>query len=351
MTVPVSGRGPASPARPTWWWIQYLRGLAAAGVVIFHVYEEPLGPAGRSFEIGRHGVDVFFVISGFIMYSAARDERFVQFISRRLIRVFPLYWLATALAVLLYSGFDNIRPSGTETVLSLALLPHYSEAHPAEIWPILVPGWTLSYELWFYLLFALGIAARRVVAVPVLAIAALVTLGLVLKPQLAPLVVATNPLLVEFLLGLLIALAVHRRPALLPGIVLATLAAALGGAALGSSEVAIYAGAAAIVSGALWLERRSPGKPVAVLRLLGDASYSVYLFHLPFLFVFFRIASAQLVTPSAAAANVMAIVAIVAALSVGVLLHLTVEKPALRILNGWNRRLLARVAPPAPPRS
>ena len=262
--------------------------------------------------------------------------------------MFPLYWLATVLAVPLYFAFDGVRPSGTETVLSLALIPHYSEAHRAEIWPILVPGWTLSYELWFYLLFALGIAARRVVAVPVLAIAALVTLGLVLKPHFAPLVVATNPLLIEFLLGLLIALAVHRRPALLPGIVLATLAVALGGATLGSSEIAIYAGAAAIVSGALWLERRSPGKPVAVLRLLGDASYSIYLFHLPFLVAFFRIASMLLDNPSAAAANAMAVAAIVAALAVGVLLHLTVEKPALRILNGWNRRLVARVSPAAP---
>ena len=347
MTVPASAPAPASASaeRPTWWSIQYLRGLAAAGVVIYHVYATFPAPTGRSFEIGARGVDVFFVISGFIMYSAARDECFVQFVTRRLIRVFPLYWLATVLALLVYFGFDDIRPSGTETVLSLALFPHYSETHLSEIWPILIPGWTLSYELLFYALFALGIAARRVVAVPVLAIAALVTLGLVLKPQLAPLIVATSPLLIEFLLGLFIARALHRRPALLPGIVLAALAVSLGGAALGADTVAIYAGAAAIVSGALWLERRRPGHPVAELRLLGDASYSIYLFHIPFLFVVERAIGDSLDGASLTVVNAVALTAVVASLAFGILIHLTLEKPLLRILNGWNRRLLAPAAP------
>ena len=263
--------GPTAP-RQTWWWIQYLRGLAATGVVIFHAYADPLAPTGFSFELGAHGVDVFFVISGFIMYSAARDERFVQFISRRLIRVFPLYWIATIVAVAIYLAFGGNRPSGTETVLSLALIPHYSEAHRSEIWPILVPGWTLSYELFFYALFAVGIATRRVVAVPILAIVALVTLGALVRPVLAPLVVATNPLLIEFALGLLIAVVMHRLPALLPIVALASLAAALAGAFAGSSQTTVFAGSAAIVAGALWLERRRPGQPIVGLRMLGDAS-------------------------------------------------------------------------------
>ena len=117
---------------------------------------------------------------------------------------------------------------------------------------------------------------------------------------------------------------------------------------LGSTQTALFAGAAAIVSGALWLERRSPGKPVAALRLLGDASYSIYLFPTPFLLLFDIFVVARFDALSSLAANAMTVAAIVAALAVGVLLHLTVEKPALRILNGWNRRLLARVAPAAP---
>ncbi len=340
--------GPA-PARrgPTFWWIQYLRGLAAAGVVIFHYYEIP--PAGRSFQIGKHGVDVFFVISGFIMYSAARDERLAPFISRRLIRVFPLYWLATMLAIIIYFGFDGTYPSATEAVLSLTLIPHYSEVHTSYISPILIPGWTLSYELLFYALFGLGIAARRVVAVPVLAIGALVTLGVIFKPQLAPLVVATNPLLIEFLLGLLIAWVLHRRSTILPGIAFAALALALGGIAWDASRVAVFAGATAIVSGALWLEHRTPGKPVPSLRLLGDASYSIYLFHVPFLFGFHRLIILPLGDLSLFAADALALAAIGSAIGVGVVLHLVIEEPGLRLLNGWSRRLLTRAAPALSP--
>lgn len=349
MTEPASDPAPSlSGERRTYWWIQFLRGLAAAGVVIFHVYANFPIPTGRSFEIGARGVDVFFVISGFIMYTAARNERFVQFISRRLIRVLPLYWLATALFLALVFGFDGVLPSAIDTVLSLALIPQYSETHPAHIWPILVPGWTLSYELWFYALFAVGIAARRVVAVPVLAIAVFVVLGLILQPRLAPLVVATAPILIEFILGLLIAVAVHRRPALLPAILLGLLAAWLGGFALGSDRVVYFAGAAAIVAGALWLERCFSGKPVSGLRLLGAASYSIYLFHIPFLFVFERLVL-RLDDLSLLKANILAVVGIVSSIVFGIVVHLALEKPGLRILNGWNRQLFARYGPAAPP--
>lgn len=355
MTEPTFPPPHGSGSRPTYWWIQYLRGLAAAGVVIYHVYDYFPAPLGRSFEIGAHGVDVFFVISGFIMYSAARDERVIQFVSRRLIRVFPLYWLATLFLLLLELLILKKHPSGTETVLSLALIPHYSEMHRAEIWPILVPGWTLSYELLFYGLFALGIATRRVLAVPVVAIVALVALGALYKPHLAPLVVATSSLLLEFLLGLLIGLAVHRRPALLLGIVLAAVAVSLGSLVLDWNGAAVYAGAAAIVAGAVWLEgsrsriaerRDNPSpRPIRSLRLLGEASYSIYLFHTPFLGVVSWLAGDSLAGVSELAANTIAVAQIAAALGIGLLFHKMLEKPLLRIFNGWNRQLMAHIYP------
>ena len=334
---------PNESARPTFWSIQYLRGAAAAGVVTYHVYNNFPVPTGRSFEIGRYGVDVFFVISGFIMYTAARSERVTRFVSRRLIRVVPLYRLATVVAALLYFWFDGVHPSGTEAVLSLALVPHYSEAHRGEIWPILVPGWTLSYEMLFYGLFAIGLIARRVVAVPIFAIAVLVTFGAIFGPKSAPLIVLTSPLLIEFLLGILVALAQHRRPAWLPAIMLALTAAALGGLALGLERVTIFASAAAIVAGAAWLDQRHHRKPVRALLTLGDASYSIYLFHIPILFVVDRSIEKSLRAASPATIDAAAVAALAIALVGGVLLHFALEKPLLGAVNGWHRRTFSRV--------
>lgn len=303
--------------------------------MIFHVYDNFPQPLGRSFGIGARGVDVFFVISGFIMYTAARDEHLLRFITRRLIRIFPLYWLATFCLMLIILVFQGRHASWTETMLSLALVPHYSESHAGQIWPILVPGWTLSYELLFYALFALGIATRRVVAVPALAIVALVTLGALLKPSSAIFVVMTNPLLIEFLLGMLIALVVHHRPSLLTGIVIAAMAALLVGYVEQAGRVFVFATAAFMVLGAVWFERWRPGRPIAALRLLGDASYSIYLFHSPFLFLVDRLWVERLNGISLLAANAVALAEIVAALAVGVVLHLVLERPVLRTLNRW----------------
>lgn len=333
-------------ARPTYWSIQYLRGIAAVGVVVFHVYENPPVPLGTNFWIGAHGVDIFFVISGFIMYAAARTERFVQFVSRRLIRIFPLYWLATLIAMALYWYFDRVRASGTETALSLLLAPHYSEAHPTQIWPILVPGWTLSYELLFYVLFAAGIAARRVVLVPGLAIAALVLIGALFRPHVAPLAVATDPRLLEFLSGLMIAFALHRRPSLVPAIAAGSWAATIVGFVASWDRTMIFAGATAIVSGAILLETRYMTKPNGALRLLGDASYSIYLFHIPFLLVIERLfATTETGLPPVVAHCVVLVCAGVAVMA-GIAAHRMVERPLLRTLNTWNRRLLKPIHDP-----
>lgn len=330
--------------RVTYWSIQYLRGLAAVGVVIFHVYDNSTLPLGATFEIGAHGVDVFFVISGFIMYSAARGERLYDFISRRLIRIFPLYWAATFLAIALYFLFDRVHPSGTETVLSLSLIPHYSEAHPDQVWPILVPGWTLSFEILFYALFAVGLAIRRVVVVPAAAIGALVVAGVIFEPRSAPLTVATNPLLIEFMLGVAIALALDRRPALLLPLALSAATVALAEYVREATGATLYAGAATIVAGSLWLERTQTRGPIRALQILGDASYSIYLFHTPLLFVIERLLVVRLEVDSSPLANVIAVAAIAVVVAIGVAAHFMLEKPLLRKLNDWNRRLTRRSA-------
>lgn len=339
------------PAR--WLGIQYLRGLAACGVVVFHYFDGPMAPDGYAFPAGAYGVDLFFVISGFIMFAVAAAEPVGRFLQRRLSRIYPLYWIATATAMLGYWLFDRIHPSGTELVQSLALWPHFSEAHRTEIWPVLVPGWSLSYELYFYALFAIGLAWRRPLAVPILAIALAIGLGALLHPQAAPLRVATNPLLAEFAAGLIIARVALARPRWLTLLAcwLVLLCAVF--VAAGAPRGAIGGGAALVVAATALLERGAKMPDLALPRVLGDASYSIYLFHSPILLAVERLARPA-THPGAAAAG-SAVLAIGGTIALCVVLHFVAEKPLLRATHRACRRagewLAARrgQAPDLPP--
>lgn len=336
----------ASPPPARWLGIQYLRGLAACGVVAFHYFDGPMAPAGYDFMAGSYGVDLFFVISGFIMFAVARTEPVGRFLERRLSRIYPLYWIATAVAVAGYWGFDRIHPSGTELVQSLALWPHFSEAHRTQIWPVLVPGWSLSYELYFYALFAAGLAMRRPVLVPVLAIALAICLGALLHPQSAPLRVATNPVLAEFAAGLVVAAAALAARGWLALFTawLGLLAGAL--LATGAPREAIGVAAAILVAATVLTERGGRLPDLALPRVLGDASYSIYLFHSPILLVIER--TTRPANSPGLAATGSAALAIGGTVALCVVLHFVLEKPLLRTtyrttrwlgqrLTGWSR--------------
>ncbi|MGX7873321.1 acyltransferase family protein [Mesorhizobium sp. ORM6] len=134
--------------------IQYLRGLAAVAVVCFHVNQQFGGP----FYAGAAGVDVFFVISGFIMWvtTAGRPAQPWRFISRRATRIVPLYWIVTLLtapAIFLKPRFfyDHLL-SPINFFGSLFFVPVLEKG---ALHPVILQGWTLSYEIMFYLIFTL----------------------------------------------------------------------------------------------------------------------------------------------------------------------------------------------------
>ena len=108
--------------------IQYLRALAALFVVFHHSRNpEPwlFNPIPQ-LDVGQSGVDIFFVISGFIMYSAARAEAPWEFIVRRAVRIVPMYWLATFFLVILNVVHDNFHRWDIKHVFySIFFIPHY----------------------------------------------------------------------------------------------------------------------------------------------------------------------------------------------------------------------------------
>jgi len=150
--------------------VQYLRALAAWLVVFHHFVQILLGfhqvsnGVERFFaQYGSLGVDLFFVISGFIITVsvAKKKESCLVFIKRRLLRIVPAYWfytLLTLVLVLFIDGFFKYSAVDIEFVLKSLLFIPVENPRDIGLFPLLTVGWTLNYELYFYALFALTLA-------------------------------------------------------------------------------------------------------------------------------------------------------------------------------------------------
>jgi exopolysaccharide production protein ExoZ len=167
--------------------LQALRGLAALFVVIFHYHFRLGGPDEHALEYWHSifgwsfiGVDIFFVISGFIMVYTTRQHSpgivtSGKFLLNRMIRILPLYYLLLFFAFLLNGAFylldneesaRNLISALTFTVSTIAVSPQYIDLE--QMYNV---RWTLNYELYFYLVFALCLLFRQRI-LPLLAWAA-----------------------------------------------------------------------------------------------------------------------------------------------------------------------------------
>ncbi len=128
--------------------IQALRAIAATSVILVHI---PF--IGK----GAFGVDIFFVISGFIIcYISSLNSD--DFLLKRVFRIVPLYWLGTfgvfLLALVVPAWLNATTANLTDLAKSLFLIPYKRE--DGGTFPMLFLGWTLEYEMFFY--FAFGLA-------------------------------------------------------------------------------------------------------------------------------------------------------------------------------------------------
>jgi len=282
--------------------IQYLRALAALMVVLCHTVPEPgaarAGAVSQFALVGAMGVDMFFVISGFVMaLICASETRPFEFLRRRLIRVAPLYWMCSlvALAAALAGGRMHVEtPPTLGLIVSSFLFLPYWDASVGRVTPLLTQGWSLQYEMFFYLVIALGLAVapRRVLTIVGAAIAGLAAIGAVAGvPHHGPaslLDVYVDPMLAEFVAGLAIGglwraerLPGPRAAAALLVFGLAGLAAALfAGPDPTPARALVWGGPCAlIVLGCVALEAAGRMPDLPLLSAIGDASYSLYLTH------------------------------------------------------------------------
>lgn len=216
--------------------IQVLRGLAALLVVFYHALGmhlqaiERMGAEGATsglqglFVNGYAGVDLFFVISGFIMVWVTRSGQAgaaasAEFLFARITRIYPLWWAAALVATLYYLYFYMPGPDAPEWRLALregegaGYLLRSFLLWPQENFPIHSLGWTLIHEMYFYVVFAvLLLLPRQVLPFALLLWGAVIIAASVFglsRPHASGLLtLAVHPLTIEFLLGALVGLLV-----------------------------------------------------------------------------------------------------------------------------------------------
>ncbi|WP_026619876.1 exopolysaccharide production protein ExoZ (plasmid) [Ensifer sp. WSM1721] len=312
--------------------IQYLRAAAALAVVVFHAAEK----TGHHFAIGAAGVDVFFVISGFIMWviSDRQAATPAKFIVDRVRRIVPVYWLATAVMVAgaMAGLFPNMVLTPEHVLSSLFFVPARSPSS-GEIWPVLVQGWTLNFEMLFYAVFAFALLLPRNRRLPAITglFLVLVIAGLLFGFDNAVMLTYTRPIILEFVAGMGIGefWLKGRVPPRATGSAL--IACSLGGFALIAllrlpfDELTIGPLAVALVLGILSLEAHGCMRAVGLPTLLGNASYSIYLWHTFAIPVAAKAGSALGLDPM-----ISMVVAALSGALLGVVAYLTLERPLMQ---------------------
>ena len=345
-----AGQAPqsAQPARAdkTLYSLQALRFIAAALVVISHIRNEVgLTPFGSS------GVDIFFVISGFIIHYVTRDGA-PQFFTRRLIRIVPLYWLGTlALAAIALKapGMLNHASLDIDKLLgSLFFIPVWNESIQYHM-PLLTLGWSLNYEILFYLVFFI---ALKISHQHRLLISSLLLVGLTaLHPYAAPesaLAFWSDAYVIEFIYGMLLAQLLsstrfieHARLPMLTaagGLLIYTWAL-LPDTGLVTQEMALDKWVRVVVIGlpstalvvlTLACEQafRKLSQPAkATIDFLGELSYPIYIFHIYVMGAVKRLGALQFSLP------VYTAIVFAATLTVAAAVYVLYEKPVRAFLS------------------
>jgi exopolysaccharide production protein ExoZ len=341
--------------------VQALRGLAALGVVLYHtslIMRQPqygshsIWP--ETLEYGKLGVNLFFVLSGFIILKAhigdaGQPSRLSKYLYRRVVRIYPVYWIFLTLYILaaaVHFGFPDFSWAPGSLLQAYTLLPLNADIR-LPLHELILPlkvAWTLAYEIEFYLLFVIAIFSARLALI----VASIWLVAILVQATQAPQPV--NGLFstwnLYFLAGMAVLWLSDRIPmsvghgVLAGGLILWCICPMIFSSRdmVIVSKVSIAAyfvlAFALILLGSVTLERRGFVAPV-VLQVLGDASYSIYLVHsaaISGVLIFAR--PLQLIARIGPYATYFLVFLI--AVAAGVAAYFLIERPLLRSLRKFT---------------
>ena len=336
--------------------IQIMRGIAAILVVLLHISikgEQYNNDALKGFSIGGSGVDLFFIISGYIMCVSTfgRNLNFAGFMLHRIRRIIPLYWLTTTIALIIFLYKPEIiNTSGGETSIwaSYVLVPNGKRYLNSN-------GWTLSYEFLFYILFGLIIhkGTYKAIQLSSVILFILVAAGLLFSCNGYVFNFATSNLYLEFIYGMGCFYLFNNK--IIKSSVALGITLCIAGTALLAVEAFLKIPNQEENRGWLWgvpmllvfigflsLEGFIQGRKSIVKKLFldaGNSSYSLYLFH-PFTLS----ATAMCLKLLHMASNpyLFAIILFIVTVVAGYVIYLYVERPLVDL---FRKRLKSAPAP------
>ena len=317
--------------------LQLLRAFAALNVVLFHTigtavsYDYETNFISYLEGWGANGVDIFFVISGFVMlYTQLDNKRTVKdFLILRAIRIIPIYWLLTLTVIAIYIAAPFLfRELIISTEYALSSLGFMSTAVMGKH-PIVYVGWTLEWEMLFYLVFGLSLWFRSWA----------VTLSVTSLALICVALAVSDLILLEFLAGLMVSLLFKHynfnrfgKISLILGGFLLSLSISEDVRQLIESRVILWGiPSILIVYGAV----TTPQVSSKLGKLLGDASYSIYLIQMLSIPVFYKLLSFLNVQLSN---DLLAITCVIGTAIGGTVTYLLIERPMTQLI---KRRVYA----------
>lgn len=346
--------------------IQALRGIAVLLVLFYHLakiehkYTHGVSVLPDAFSIGMSGVDLFFVISGFVIAVITRDTgqnkiKLGRFLYHRVTRVYPLYWFYSLLLLAVFlikpELINSAQGGQVNIVASFLLLPQ-------RLLPLLAVGWTLIHEMYFYVIFALLLLFPQRWLLPLLFVWAIFVVGaysLFLEIANPMIELACHPLTLEFIAGCFIAYASFKNKfssLALQSLILGFIwwiaaygiyvSLGLGFEPGNEIRVALFGVPAALtVFGLVNIENTTGLKPPKWMLTIGDASFSIYLSHVLVISAAGRIWSKLEIVDTLG--NIFALSLICAsALVIGILSYFFLERPILSITRRFEQRIFSK---------
>jgi len=329
--------------------VQAMRGIASMMVVIFHIanleartYPDRL--LGNFFQLGEAGVDVFFVISGFVMSTITRGNFGAAsskiFLLKRIVRIYPIYWFYTSILMFFWLFMPAIMTRSGHAVEHMSPIHSYLLIPYCEV-PLIGHAWSLVNEMYFYVVFSVLLLRPEKERWFWILIWAL-TIPLIptwLHTSSAFALVAFDPLTLEFVMGCGIAILIGKGFqrfgyfSLFIGLCLFFVKPSYH--LVGYERVLSWGLPSALVLYAVVVLEANAGIVAPrIMRLLGDASYSIYLAHMLVANTCFKLWKPFMMPGYTDKFIVITLTTCACALA-GIASYHYLEKPIIRYCSGW----------------